>query len=344
MTRLRRYHLGLRTGKSFLARRKGSRLRLRAWGHPGEPVKPVAGAGWRITFEQVPLNDDEVTQVNTEPILHAPDIAVARRVALLVYAAHGALEGSPPGVFARRFAPYCPVPLDEEEYDRLDPLQHEAIQQQGILQVASVEAACRFAAKLSRNLDGHYACLKLMLSYYDHSFHWSELHPDYGHRDFVQSKSPFDHVVWARAIIAAYGAIEELGLEVRTKKGHPSVIDGRWEPSCLADLEGRLRKRGINLHDPQIWSVRGSRRTIQKMTADRLLSPQRASWSKGPHVRDVSAPLVDTINAASRLRSSVAAHRSQDLRRRLSPVDVHNVQMVARRLLIESFGEWRRGD
>src|SRR6266568_1207709 len=344
MTKLRRYHLGLRTDKSFLARRQGARLRLRAWGHSGRPVKPALGPGWRITFERRPLKfDDEVMQVNTEPILHAPDIVVARRVALLVYGAHGVLEGSPPGVFVRGFAPYRPSPLDKHEFDRLDPLEREAIQEHGILQMASVEAACRFAAKLSRDLDGHYACLKLMLSYSDYSFHWMELHPDYGQRDFVQSEAPFDHIVWARAITGAYGSIEELGLEVRAK-GKPSVSDGQWEPSCLADLEQRLQKRVISLDDRQIWTVRGSRRAIQKLTADRLLSPRRASWSKGLHVRDVSAPLVDTINPASRLRSSVAAHRSQDLRRRLSPVDVHNVQMVARRLLMESFGEWRRTD
>jgi hypothetical protein len=342
---MRRYHLGLRTEKSFLARRQGSRLRLRAWGHSGEPVKPAVGAGWRITFDRRPLKfDDEVVQVNTEPILHAPDMGVARRVAVLVYAAHAALEGSPPAVFARGFAPYRPSPLNNREFADLDRVERESIQEQGIIQMGSVEAACRFAAKVSRNLDGHYACLKLMLSFYDYSFHPMELHPDYGHRAFVQSESPFDHVVWARAITAAYGAVEELRLEVRTKNSQPFVIDGKWDPSCLADLEGRLQKRGINLREPQIWTVRGSRRRIQKLTAERLLSPQRASWSKGPHVRDVSAPLVDTINAASRLRSKVAAHRSQDLRRRLSPVDVHNVQMVARRLLMESFGEWRRTD
>ncbi len=343
--KLRRYHLGLRTEKSFVARRRGGRwLRMRARSRLEQPVKPVVGAGWRIAFERVPLNDDEVTQVNTEPILHAPNILAARRAALLVYAAHGALEGSPPGLFFRGFTPYLPVPLDAEEYQRLDRLDHEAIQRQGTLQVANIEAACRFAAKLSRNLDGHYACLKLMLSHYDGSIPWMELHPDYGDRDFVQSDSPFDHVVWARAITAAYGAVEELGLEVRTKKGQPSVVDGQWDPSCLRDLEGRLQKRGIDLDDRQIWTVRGSRRTIQKLTAERLLSPRRASWSNGPHVRDVSAALVDAINAASRLRSTVAAHRSQSLRRRLSLVDVHNVQMVARRLLMESFGEWRRTD
>lgn len=307
-------------------------------------MKPVVGAGWRITFERVPLNDDEVTQVNTEPILHAPSILAASRVALLIYAAHSALEGCLPGVFVRAFAPYLPAPLDESESAGLDQLELQAIQERGILQMATVEAACRFAAKLSRDIDGHYACLKLLLSYADYSFHPSELHPEYGQRGFVQSDAAFDHIVWARAITAAYGAVEELGLEVRTKKGQPSVIDGKWEPSCLEDLEGRLQKRGINLRDRQIWTVRGSRRAIQKLTAERLLSRQRASWSKGPHVRDVSAPLVDTINAASRLRSTVAAHRAQALRRRLSPVDVHNVQMVARRLLMESFGEWRRTD
>jgi hypothetical protein len=307
-------------------------------------VKPAVGAGWRITFERIPLNDEELTQVHTEPILHAANVVVAQQVARLVYGAHSVLEGSVPGVWARGFAPYRAAPLDRSDLARLEPWERQAIEEQGVLQMESVEAACRFAAKLSRDRDGHYACLKLMLSYCDYSFHPMELHPRYGHRGFVQSQAAFNHIVWARAIVAAFGAIEEMRLSVRPQKGKPSVVDGKWEPNCLQDLEERLQKRGIDLRKRQVWTVRGGPRKMEQLVSARLLSRERASWSKGPHVRDVNVPLVDAINAASRLRSDAAAHRTQDLRSRLSPVDVHNVQMVARRLLLENFGEWRRTD
>lgn len=280
-------------------------------------------------------------QVNTEPVLHAASRSVAQRASLLVYAAHCVLEGCPPASPVRGFAPYRPVPLDKAELRRLEAWERAELEEQGTMQTTGVEAACRFAGKLSRNLDGHYACLKLMMSFSDCALHPMDLHPRYGDIGFVQSRSTMNHLIWARAVVSAYGVIEELGLDVRTG-GKPSVQDGQWNPDVLADLERRLQRNGVNLAECIPWSVRGAPRKLEKLASERFLSREKAGWARGPYVRDISVRIVDAINATSRLRSTVAAHKARALRSRLSAVDVHNVQMVARRLLMESFGEWRR--
>jgi hypothetical protein len=241
------------------------------------------------------------------------------------------------------FMPYVARPVDLTELDTLEPWQATPIQSdpRGTGQFPNVEDVCRLAGKLSRDQRGQYACLKLMMSLSDYSFHFMELHPRRGRVDFIrQSSAPIDHIQWARAIVGAYGAIEELGLEVRAAPSRPSLVNGSWNPAVLADLESRLDDRGIDRSDRAAWAVRGSRRVIQRKSAERLFTPQRMPWARGMVIRDIAVEVVDAINVASWLRSSVAAHRTHELRARLSPVEVHNVQHLARRLLLESFGFW----
>jgi len=52
--------------------------------------------------------------------------------------------------------------------------------------------------------------------------------------------------------------------------------------------------------------------------------------------------VIDAINYASFLRSSIAAHKSDpNMLRVLSIYDVANVQFLARRLILETMGFWR---
>jgi hypothetical protein len=52
--------------------------------------------------------------------------------------------------------------------------------------------------------------------------------------------------------------------------------------------------------------------------------------------------IIDAINYASFMRSSIAAHKSDHrMIRVLSIYDVANVQFLARRLILEKMGFWR---
>jgi hypothetical protein len=69
-------------------------------------------------------------------------------------------------------------------------------------------------------------------------------------------------------------------------------------------------------------------------------SAGKPSWSRG-NVRDVNAELIDALALASWLRSSTTPHRFSDTARSLTVYDAHNVQSLARHLIMDKFGFWR---
>jgi hypothetical protein len=59
-------------------------------------------------------------------------------------------------------------------------------------------------------------------------------------------------------------------------------------------------------------------------------------------VRDVELSLIDGIAMASWLRSKVSTHRFSEKVRSLTPYDIHNVQSLARLLLLGRCKLWKR--
>ena len=55
-------------------------------------------------------------------------------------------------------------------------------------------------------------------------------------------------------------------------------------------------------------------------------------------MRDVKVELIEALWLASGLRSTTTTHRFPDRARSLTVYDAHNVQSLARRLIIERFG------
>jgi hypothetical protein len=146
------------------------------------------------------------------------------------------------------------------------------------------------------------------------------------------------HVVFANAIIQAYAVIEELGFEVRASQKEPSVVGGNWNPKVKQDLMVRLVKGRIDLADHQMWSVHGPPREIDRRQVH--LTGPRAPWAGGP-VRDMELAVEDAIARASFLRSRVSSHKLGRRASSLTPIDVGNVQLLARRLLLEHIGAFQ---
>lgn len=202
----------------------------------------------------------------------------------------------------------------------------------------NVAFASRFAAALSRRRSLCYAAFKLKLSYDVATTHWMNLHPRYSPKEFGVSKSLSDHVRMASAIMLAYSALEELQLEPRPMDQKPVKSEAGWDPTALADLQKRLRKAHVDLSQPETWTRRGSQTRIHK--SKRAAAGDKLSWTKGV-VRDRSVKVEDALLEASWLRSKCSTHKYQKATQSLSMYDVSNVQMLARRLLLESTGLWR---
>ena len=151
------------------------------------------------------------------------------------------------------------------------------------------------------------------------------------------------HVKAAFAVIAAFSAIEELGLEVRSSSKKPRFIGDskdQWNPDVFDDIKNRLCAIGINPHEEFEWVIRGQQRTIEDEFKPVL--GKASSWGNGNDVRDRTLSIADAIHYSSLVRNFIAAHKFSKFVGELGPYDVFNVQSIARRLIISSLGVWMK--
>jgi hypothetical protein len=202
--------------------------------------------------------------------------------------------------------------------------------------------ACILAARASRVRSLSYAVHKLRLSYQLANPPIVDLDPSHGGpKRFLVGRDSAEHVYGANAVTLAYSVIEELGFEVRVKQNEASKMpDGNWNARVRADLEARLTAGGIDIKQTHVWALRG-RPTRIELAKRPPTAIRKPSWSQGS-VRDVELSLIDGIAMASWLRSKVSTHRFSDKVRSLTPYDIHNVQSLARLLLLGRCKLWKR--
>ena len=327
----------------------------------GYPKPPYRGRGWHVdirvpTFvvrdeeqyfqamlkrygycppilESVSLPDGQISRTHaSELLIRARSRFVAQRAANLILAAI-LLQDAQLLVSDEIIA----FPGDESDPEDLHPLEISRLRGQQWSQSGLAKASC-LAAKASHRKLLKYALLKYWMSHRICSVPWMEFHPDYSRR-FGVEPTPENHVILAQSIVAAYGAIEELGFDVRASQQRPSMKGGRWNPRVKAHLENRLRRGGIDLTERFDWTIRGTPTRIERTRP--VPAGPRPRYARGS-VRDRWIQVVDAIAYASWLRSKVSAHRISNLSTSLTPYEVHNVQMLARRLLLETMGFWRK--
>jgi hypothetical protein len=272
------------------------------------------------TSDEVPVFFD------MEIMIRAQKPAQAQQAMNFLVSAIGVLEGS---------ITFCPEPFSVEPWEAGTPSYTKSfVSKTGLLD------GCELANRASRKRSSSYALHKLALSYQSSSPHMMDLHPGQSPRRFGVQTDPIYHVYLANAVTLAYSAVEELGLEIRANPKNPSKMpDGTWNLVVKADLEKRLQKSGIDTADTHIWTLRGPKTRIEKKRPPP--SAGKPSWSRG-NVRDVNVRLIDALALASWLRSGTTTHRFSDTARSLTVYDAHNVQSLARHLIMEKFGFWQR--
>jgi hypothetical protein len=294
---------------------------------PDEPPGPFRGAGW--TAELVPENRECDRIVGGKDIvLHAQGWSAAQRALDLINGCRQLVNGNPDV-----FGPLHPVVSNDDEPEWMDDAERASLPER-LMSQSWLPTACAVAAKASRRRRWMYAVAKYKFSIELYGVHHMDMQPSY-HLFHRVSAHPDDHVLFSHAILSAFGAIEDMGLNVPAGPGRPSRIGGVWNPDVLADLEDRLRRQGIDPAEELLWTVRGPARRIERRRP--LPAGTSPSWAGGP-VRDRKVAVVDAIAYSDFLRDCVAAHGAKPLTRSLSPYDVVNVQHVARFLLLASLG------
>lgn len=292
------------------------------------PPPPYYGRGWRATWEKQGRKFPRTS--GKEVVLYAADWQRAQGGLNLILACLYLTHGNPPlfdQVLIARGPDQPALQFPEERKARREQY----------LSMCDISLACATAAKASTNSRYAYAIFKYYFSIKLYSVFSVDLEP---FRSPHLSLSPFadDHVMFSHAIMAAYSAVEDLGLEVRASARNPSRIDGKWNPFVLGDVEKRLHQAKVNTGETILFTLRGPPKKTERERP--LPAVQRAPWARG-NVRDVELSVADAIAHASWLRSKTAAHRANTMTKSLSPYDVVNVQHLARRLILESLGFWR---
>ena len=184
-----------------------------------------------------------------------------------------------------------------------------------------------------------YAIEKYRLSLELDSFTPQSASPNHGQIFLNQYPEYSYHVKAATAFLLAYSVIEELGLEIRSSSKKPRWKDGKWNSEVRTDVENRLQTRGINLSESVSWIYRGELLPLELEVSPSLGQP--ADYSDGKIVRDREMEVVDALHVASYIRNFIIAHKYSELVNHLGPYDVHNVQLLARRLILSSLGLYK---
>lgn len=319
---------------------------------------PFRGRGWQVDLEHLitirknGIRDDEFpnpeevghsrmiasgrelpdgsweTTYCPQIIISAPTYAVAQRSLDCIIAAYEILNG----YGMKDFYPAIPYDSNDKEYKDL------GFEYAGNLAwlTHGLSTAARFACRISHRNRWRFSLARLWSSVRALNISWHDLHPIYGSRYGVE-EDPLILAVFAQSITSAYAAIEQLGFEIRADAKNPSTIGGDWNPKVLDDLKRRLADGGISPHGKTSWILRNPPTRVERGRA--APAGEKAEWSRS-WVRDRLVSLPDAIKYSSFLRSKAAAHGGASIMKSVTFNDVVNVQLLARRLLLETTGFW----
>ncbi|MBN2503580.1 MAG: hypothetical protein JXB38_22580 [Anaerolineales bacterium] len=313
---------------------------LEVYEYHSYPPMPYTGKNWRILLEKpihgsfgstFILNDQKYPVM--EVVIEADSVNIATQVLDLIKAALcliNSFDGD-----------YNFIPLTKEQL--IDSQHKEYIGRSKTTQ-PYILFACQIAVKSSFRKHYQHALFKHYVSHINFPtdphildpYHWR--HEKYANSSSFILPSRLDQVKAASAIILCYSAIEELGLEIRASSSNPSTINGEWNPKIYDELVDRLTRKNINVLDKYIWVIRDTPTKIEKTRKNP--KGEKAPWSSY-NIRDRNVSVADAILYASFLRSKVASHKLKDIANSLNYYHVHNVQDLARRLILETFGYWK---
>jgi hypothetical protein len=310
-------------------------------GDEGAPARHLCGAGWRAhlargaDWREIAERTVGHTTVGGQTIdLEAPSWKQAQRALTLITASMDLSSGDPP-----LYDPDELIAHNDHDPVCAERTRHGFPEGHHTLSTPNIWRACEIAAVASRKMATHYAVIKYQFSHWCFGTMSIDLDPTHG--SFIPlSPFPAVHVRMAHAIVAGHSLLEDLGLELRASAARPSRINGQWNPIVKQDLEGRLASAGVDLSEHLLWTTRGPRR---RLDGRRQIPPagNKYRWSRR-WIRDVPVSVVDAIAYVDWLRDKAASHSVKDITQSLSPYDVTNAQHLARRVLLEVLGFWRR--
>jgi hypothetical protein len=342
MRRRRRFFTGLCVSTAIETTPTGVRIRTRA-----QPWTSLRGQTFELQFKPLHIWEEEQAadisrrSRRLQRFLRPLEIQIlaesqqeADLAALYLYAAHSVIDGCVPMSPFAGWDPYTALPLSLKDHFNSQDAARQLDNRTKIC--PDFEKVAGLAAVLSRDPSLANAAFYFLVSSYIVSLNPMAFHPRWGNESVERGDTPLHRIMEAQAIFSAFQAIEALDLTVKgaTPK-KKSVENGKWNTEIRADLEQRLGAIGISPTETVLWLRRGTPTDNHRRLESRTTVTDQATWSEG-QIQDQLILFVDAINHAGWLRSNVSAHRSVTRRELLSPVDVTNVQHLARMLILNA--------
>jgi hypothetical protein len=287
------------------------------------------------------LGDQMPSEEPGQLILVDADESVANNVIQLICASYDVLEGNPSERIGLRSAFEIPTDSSEQKSIFRYVFQTKGYFERFVHQ-PNLPVALHIAAKAWSDKSTIYAIHKLARSFDTESISWWSTDPRHGQVFDKTSEIYSDHVNTAVAINLAFSAIEELQLQVKSSSGNKRFLElssGEWNPKVLDDIKSRLQNAGIDPGQKITWFLRGDKSISETSITPKLGAP--AFNNQNPVVRDVELTIPEALHYCSYIRNFMTAHKfNQTSSTSLGPYDLHNVQSVARRLILSKCGMW----
>lgn len=286
------------------------------------------------------LGDQKPNESQGRLFVVAGDEPLANNIIQLICASHDIIEGNPGERIGYRSA--YEIPADSSDQNSL---YRYVFQTSGYFEQfvhrTELPVALRVAATAWSDKSLVYAIHKLSQSFAAESVTWWSCHPRYGQAFEKSTELHSAHVGTSIAINLAFSAIEELRLQVKSDAKKQRWLNnktGEWNPLVLEDIEQRLRTAGIDPGQTLTWTLRGAESISEAAIRPRLGSPTQ--YTDGQTVRDIELTLPEALHVCSYVRNFMTAHRFSEQSTYLGPYEVHNIQSVARRLILSQCGMW----
>ncbi|WP_075982589.1 hypothetical protein [Bacillus massilinigeriensis] len=262
-----------------------------------------------------------------ELIVYAPNEDIAQNISNLI---HGGRLLAYPDIFHN--------PSPKIVYDiKNNFILYENYRQNEINE--SMLFACLVAARSWKNKNLIYSIEKYRFSLQLDSFTPRSASPIHGQIFSVENRGYTYHVSAAYAFLSAYSIIEELGLDIRSSQKKPRFTkNDEWNSVVKEDIIKRLSGIGVKEYETINWLIRGTPSELYKSIKPKL--GIKSKWNDGEIVNDQEMKIYDAIHYCSYIRNFFIGHKFDEVISYINPYDIHNVQMLVRRLILGNLDLW----
>ncbi|MDQ0177146.1 hypothetical protein [Bacillus chungangensis] len=162
--------------------------------------------------------------------------------------------------------------------------------------------------------------------------------PTYGQVFSIEDRGYSYHVQGAYAFFSAYSIIEELGLEIRSSSNKHRFLQGEWNFVVKDDILKRLSEVDIDELETITWLIRGTPSPLYSEIKPVLGID--SYWNDGEVILDQKLRIYDALHYCSYIRNYFIGHKFNEVIAYINPYDIHNVQRLARRLILGKLGLW----